>query len=100
MIDAYAKRSKADREKVAAWMDAETWFIGKQAVEVGFADSVTGGRAIAACADLAKVAAKLGYKKVPESLTAHDTAEWKATEQRREIAAKLCQPASLPGPLA
>ncbi len=94
LLDAYAKRSKADRDKVGAWMDAETWFIGQEAVAAGFADSVTTGRKLAACADFQDVAAKLGYKRIPESLASQpesDRAAWKATECRREVASRLAQ---------
>jgi len=40
MASVYAKRSKAKKDEVAAWMDAEKWFNGEQAVEAGLADAL------------------------------------------------------------
>lgn len=37
---AYVERSGADIETVRAWMDAETWFTAKEAVDAGFADAI------------------------------------------------------------
>lgn len=36
----YAKRTGADLEQIAQWMDDETWFEASEAVEHGFADAV------------------------------------------------------------
>lgn len=40
IIDDYSKRATADREQLAAWMDAETWFTATEAVDNGFADRI------------------------------------------------------------
>jgi len=40
MASVYAKRSKSKKADVAAWMDAEKWFNGEQAIEAGLADGV------------------------------------------------------------
>lgn len=40
MASVYADRSGADKDKVVAWMDEETWFNGEKAVSLGFADGL------------------------------------------------------------
>lgn len=40
MAGLYASRAGADKAKAAAWMDAETWFNGSQAVDAGLADGL------------------------------------------------------------
>lgn len=44
----YQKRSGAKLEDIKAWMDAETWWNGKEAVERGFADKVVEDMKVAA----------------------------------------------------
>lgn len=91
IIDAYARKSNASREQLAEWMAAETWFTGQEAMDAGFADSVSQGRAVAACAGLKELAAKLGYRKMPEALAnpPRDAKQWADTDKRRLIAASL-----------
>lgn len=36
----YARKTGATAEQIAAWMDAETWFTGAEALAAGFVDSV------------------------------------------------------------
>lgn len=40
MAGLYAARAEVDKPEAAAWMDAETWFNGTQAVEAGLADAL------------------------------------------------------------
>ncbi len=40
IIGDYARKTGASTEKVAAWMDAETWFTAEEAKAAGFIDSV------------------------------------------------------------
>lgn len=40
IVDIYKARTGNDEDELKAWMAAETWFRGQQAVEDGFADSV------------------------------------------------------------
>lgn len=40
MADVYAQRTGAERGDIVAWMDAETFMSGSQAIERGFADSL------------------------------------------------------------
>jgi ATP-dependent Clp protease, protease subunit len=63
LADIYAGRTGNDREQVAAWMEAERWMSGEEALADGFADELEEGKQIAACADLDKYAAR--YKNVP-----------------------------------
>jgi len=41
ILDDYERRTSQPRDKLAAWMDAETWFTAAEAVEHGFVDSVS-----------------------------------------------------------
>lgn len=41
ILDDYERKTGQARDQLAAWMNAETWFTADQAVEHGFADSVT-----------------------------------------------------------
>jgi len=62
--DTYVARTKQDAAQVKKWMDAETWFDGKEAVEHGFADKIVENKL--------KVAASLAhsgmFKNLPASL--------------------------------
>jgi ATP-dependent protease ClpP protease subunit len=40
ILNDYAKRTKAERQQLIDWMQAETWFTAAEAVEHGFADRV------------------------------------------------------------
>ena len=40
MAEVYAGKAGVDPNVAAAWMDAETWFTGAQAVEAGLADGL------------------------------------------------------------
>lgn len=46
----YAARSGQTEEQIKQWMDAETWFTAKEAVEYGFADELLQSGDAAACA--------------------------------------------------
>lgn len=41
IIDIYAARTGADRADLESWVASETWFTGQEAVDAGFADSMT-----------------------------------------------------------
>lgn len=41
LIDIYSARTEQSREDLADWMTAETWLSAREAVEKGFADSMT-----------------------------------------------------------
>lgn len=49
IIDTYVARTKQDEKKIKKWMDEETWFTGKEAVQHGFADRMTENLKVAAC---------------------------------------------------
>lgn len=40
LVDTYATRSGNDKEQIADWMAAETWFTAQEAVDAGFADAI------------------------------------------------------------
>jgi len=46
--DTYVARTRQSAEQVTAWMDAETWFTGTEAVKHGFADKIVENLAAAA----------------------------------------------------
>jgi ATP-dependent Clp protease protease subunit len=50
ILQKYVDRTGLASEKVKAWMDAETWFTGREAVEAGFATKVVENLRIAAVA--------------------------------------------------
>ncbi len=64
MIETYAKRSGSTVSNVSDWMNAETWFTAKEAIEAGFADSMTAEVEAAALVkfDLSQ------YRNIPNSL--------------------------------
>lgn len=41
LVDTYVARTGNNAEQVAQWMADETWFTGREAVDAGFADSLT-----------------------------------------------------------
>lgn len=91
ILDAYRRRSSAVRKELSKWMDAETWLTAQEAVAAGLADSVTKGRAAPPPQNMAKIAARLGFKHTPPAVLTppRDAAAWAATETRRKIAARL-----------
>lgn len=48
LVATYAARSKQDRQQIREWMAAETWMSGAEALERGFADSVTPAKQVQA----------------------------------------------------
>lgn len=51
ILQKYVDRTGLDAKKVKGWMDAETWWTGKEAVDAGFADKLVENLKIAAVAD-------------------------------------------------
>lgn len=47
-IDIYAERTGAERDQLAEWLTAETWFTAAEAVDAGFADEMESALAVAA----------------------------------------------------
>lgn len=88
ILDAYERHSKAGREQIGAWMAAETWFTGQEAVDAGLAHSVTGPVSVAAFAGQRELLARLGARKVPE-LPQADEKAWELTRRCAEMAARL-----------
>lgn len=63
IVKKYAQRTKNDEAKIKEWMKAETWFIGHEAVDAGFADSVVENLKVAA-----SVQDPSRYKNLPAGL--------------------------------
>ena len=54
LADIYAGRTGKDAKTISAWMDAERWMSGAEALADGFCDEVEENKQIAACADAEK----------------------------------------------
>lgn len=66
MIETYARRTKAKRDDIKSWMEAETWMDAETAKERGFTDEITEEKKLGADA---KAFAMLGnFKNKPPSL--------------------------------
>lgn len=46
LVADYAKQTGCDSAQLEQWMSAETWFTAEEAVENGFADSISGDKAV------------------------------------------------------
>lgn len=74
MRELYAKRTGQEENQIKEWLDAETWFTAKQAVEFGFADEVleadlSSGMPIVACVSKRAMETMKGlYKAIPEQI--------------------------------
>lgn len=64
LINTYVARTKRDAVEISGWMDDETWFTAQDAVDNGFADSVTEELAVAASCDTAR------FRNIPPHLAA------------------------------
>lgn len=62
-IATYAGRTKQSPNQIKKWMDAETWFVGPDAVKNGFADTMVPDLKIAACISRPEL-----FKKLPTCL--------------------------------
>lgn len=82
LIGAYTAKSGRGREEIADLMAAETWLTAEEAVEMGFADSVSESVKMAAHFDLTK------FKNAPAAMTPSDA---KAAD-----AAPTCQEKDIP----
>lgn len=66
LVEGYAKKSGKSADEIIAWMKAETWFTAQEAVDAGFANSVTPIGTAKAQASTFNVAA---YANAPKALT-------------------------------
>ena len=79
----YGKRSGKSDEQIKQWMDAETWFTAKEAVDAGFVDSIIGEEPGAASLDADMYAMMCDmYAHIPEGVTA---AEKEAETPTQEV---------------
>jgi len=62
LITAYQRHTNAGRDRLSAWMDAETWFTAADAADAGFVDSVEAALPIAACYP----ASVMKFKSIPK----------------------------------
>lgn len=69
IVDIYVARTDGDRDEVTAWVNAETWFRGQEAVDAGFADAVLPNKKPAKPAARLDVAA-FGFQQMPDRVRA------------------------------
>jgi ATP-dependent Clp protease protease subunit len=87
IVGDYAKRTGATAEQLVAWMDAETWFDAKEAVDNKFADRIA--EPAKASNNTARQFNLAVYDKTPKALLepaqppAPDTAALRAANERR-----------------
>lgn len=67
----YATRTGQTEEQIKAWMDAETWFSAREAVEYGFCDELLEAGEIAACAVSPEIMETMRgmYHNIPNDVT-------------------------------
>ncbi len=70
ILDSYMRKAKVPREQMAAYMQAETWFTGAEAVEAGLADEAAAPVKMAALSSHRRLLAKLKFHHAPAVLTA------------------------------
>lgn len=79
----YGKRSGKSDEQIKQWMDDETWFTAREALNAGFVDSIIGEEPVAASLDADMYAMMCDmYTHVPEAVTA---AEKEAETPTQEV---------------
>lgn len=87
LVDTYAARSGQDKQKISDWMAAETWFTAQEAVDNGFADSISADKAKAQAWDLSAYAnAPVQEEKPAPAEAKHDPA---ALIRRLEVASRI-----------
>lgn len=70
MVGAYVGKSGKGETEIKALLDGETWMNADEALAAGFADEIGDEMDMAACAKFIPVMSKLGFKNVPQRLTA------------------------------
>lgn len=90
LADAYVERTGKSKEEVLALMEAETWFSGKEAQEIGLVDKIIDAE-LTAKADI-KMSDLKDFKNVPKALKeaeqAKQEAEIKAKAEKEEAERK------------
>lgn len=71
MVGIYSAKSKKPDAEIIAMLDEESWLDADEAQEAGFADVVSGKMDLAACAKFMPIMTKLGFKHIPQRITAH-----------------------------
>ncbi len=70
MVGVYVSKSKKSDTEIISMLDDESWLNADEAKEAGFADVVGGKKDMTACAKFLPVMAKMGFKHIPNDLTA------------------------------
>lgn len=80
LLDTYVNRTKGKRDRISEWMSAETWMTAKEAVERGFADSMTEEKSVKASFDMFS-----NFKHVPDALRASKNSETESKIARMQM---------------
>lgn len=92
----YAEGTGQTAEQISEWMDAETWFMGQEAVDAGFADELFDATEPTACFD----ATKFGFKSLRPEWTQVATEPAQAeTEEEATTMADEHEAANAPAPV-
>lgn len=83
IADDYEKRTKAKRDQVVAWMDAETWFTADEAVEAGLADRVIDAKVKASAWNLS------AYRHTPSALAVSTTSDSALSDDEASFCAQM-----------
>lgn len=87
IVTTYHDRTGSDRDRLLAWMEAETWFSADEAVSAGLADSVTEELKVAACAVPSVLRFKNAHGRTGEpARPAYDMAAVRLAAMRTKIA--------------
>ncbi len=99
LVDTYATRTQQDKQQIADWMAAETWFTAQEAVDHGFADRLSEPAASGAGAQAAwNLRAYLRAPEAPLQAPAQPPAppaalaDLRARQSQRLRAARLLHP--------
>jgi ATP-dependent Clp protease protease subunit len=92
ILDLYEARTGKERKDLTKWMDAETWFSAKEAVDKGFADEMVPAKKKA----MARSAYLNFYQNKPDDFLPEE----EALPEMREFELLLREGEGLPGTLA
>ena len=81
----YASKCGKDEEQIKQWMDEETWFTAKRAVEEGFCDELLETEKAVACVSAHELAVMCAlYNNVPKEIAISQNAEGEEVEMTKE----------------
>jgi len=85
LVSAYVKKTGKTADEISAIMSEETWFTAQDAVDAGFADTITDAVEVSASFDLSK------FKNMPESILDRITAPISAKAEKNPVSGRESQ---------